>query len=77
MITPHKYLNLEQSVLNISAVILKQLQVSKSVKYDELCNFITSSVGENAKIAFPNAISFLFLVGKIEYHQQIDTFELL
>jgi len=70
-------LNLEFSVLNISALIIQKLFQHKLLKYDELFNFLISTKGENIKDVFPIAINFLFLLNKIEYHPQIDTFELI
>jgi len=77
MLKPHKYFNLEFSVFHISALIIQKLLQHKLLKYDELYNFLLATKGENIKDVFPIAINFLFLLNKIEYHQQIDTFELI
>lgn len=77
MITPHKYLNLDSCVLNISAVIIRELQRTKLIKYDELINSLASKLGEETKEVFPYAIDFLFLLNKIQYHKTpLDAFEL-
>lgn len=77
MITPHKYLNLDLSVVNVSAFIIKELQRTSLVKYDELINSLASKLGDGSKEVFPYAIDFLYLLDKIRYHNApVDAFEL-
>ena len=77
MITPHKYLDLDSCVLNISAVIIKELQRTKLIKYDELINSLASKLGNETKEVFPYAVDFLYLLDKIKYHNApVDAFEL-
>lgn len=77
MITPHKYLNLDLCVLNVSAFIIKELQRTNLVKYDELLNSLISKLGEDAKEVYPYAIDFLYLLDTIKYHNApVDAFEL-
>lgn len=77
MIEPHKYLNLDVCVLNISAYIIKELKRTNLVKYDELLNSLVSKLGEETKEVYPYAIDFLFLLNKIKYHNApVDAFEL-
>lgn len=77
MIEPHKYLNLDFSVFNISAFIIKELKRTNLVKYDELLNSLVSKLGEETKEVYPYALDFLFLLDKIKYHNApVDAFEL-
>jgi hypothetical protein len=77
MIEPHKYLDLDLSVLNISAYIIKELQRTNLVKYDELLNSLVSKLGTETKEVFPYALDLLYLLNKIKYHNApIDAFEL-
>jgi hypothetical protein len=77
MITPHKYLNLDLSVINVSALIIKQLKKHKLIKYDELLYLVISQLGKKTKEVFPYAINFLYLLDKIIYHDgELDAFEL-
>ena len=77
MITPHKYLNLDLSIINVGTLIIKELQFNNLVKYDELLNLLTSNLGENAKEVYPYALDFLFLLDVIKYHEApVDAFEL-
>jgi len=76
MITPHKYLNLDFSLINISALIIEKLQKNDSLKYDDLLKSIIHTLGEKAKEIFPYALNFLFLLDKIIYLPKLDAFKL-
>lgn len=75
MIAPHKYLDLNLSVLNLGGLILKIIKKDGAVKYDELLDKVILDRGESAKEVFIPTLSFLFLLGKIEYQKDIDTLE--
>ncbi|TXJ24668.1 MAG: hypothetical protein E6Q24_15965 [Chitinophagaceae bacterium] len=77
MITPHKYLNLNLSILNLGGLIIGLLKEGGATKYDELLNKVILARGENAKDVFIPTLSFLYLLGKIEYRKDIDTIEYL
>lgn len=70
-------MELETSVLNISAEIISNLINSNNMEYNQLKGNVCSSVGNDAEINFDLALSFLFLVGKVEYHQNNDIVELI
>lgn len=76
MITAHKYLNLDLSVINISSLIIDKLKKNNLLKYDELQAIVVSILGEKSKEVFPYALNFLFLLDKISYLTELDTFEL-
>lgn len=75
MIAPHKYLDLNLSLLNLGGVILSIVKEQEVIKYDELLEKVTLLRGINAKEVFIPALSFLYLLGKIEYQKDIDTIE--
>jgi hypothetical protein len=76
MIAPHKYLNLDSSVINVSALIIDKLKKNELLKYDELLKMTTDALGKNAKEVFPYSINFLFLVNKLYYNTEFDVFQL-
>lgn len=76
MITAHKYLNLDLSVVNVSALIIDKLKKNSLLQYDELLRIAVSAHGEIARETFPYALNFLFLVDKINYLSEIDGFQL-
>jgi hypothetical protein len=77
MIAPHKYLDLNLSLINLGGLILTILKDESAVKYQELYERVLLARGDNAKEVFLPALGFLFLLGKIEYQKEIDTIELV
>jgi len=77
MIKPDKYTNLELSVVNISAQVIKILKENEIVKYDEVLSMLVKSYGENVKLVYPLSVNFLFILGKLNYHNKLDAFELI
>lgn len=75
MIAPHKYLNLNLSVLNLGGLIITILKEDGAAKYDELLEKAILARGKNAKEVFVPTLSFLYLMGKIDYKRDIDTIE--
>lgn len=76
MITAHKYLNLDLSVINVSALIIDKLKKNSLLRYDELLTLVTQALGKNVKEIFPYALNFLFLLNKLSYLPELDVFQL-
>ena len=77
MIAPNKYLDLNLSILNLGGIILKILQSSGIMRYDDLLDRLVFVQGENTKEVFSSTLSFPYLLGKIQYNKNLDTIELL
>jgi hypothetical protein len=77
MLKPTKHLTPEYSVLNISAHILKQLERHRIVTYNDLYERLHNKYGDQIRPVFLSSLSFLFLLGRIEYHTKNDSFEYL
>ncbi len=77
MIMPDKYTNLNLSLVNIGGVILKSLYNCPIQKYDDLENHISTSLGDNARLLFLQALSFLYALGKISYQPSSDSINLV
>jgi len=75
MIRPDRHMNPDFSVINISAFILKQLNPFYEISYDDLSKKVIENIGEGAKENYPYALNFLFLLGKIIYLEQTDSFK--
>jgi len=75
MLKPTKHLNPEYSVLNISAQILKYVERHRTVTYQDLYERMHNRYGETIRPLFLPALSFLYLLGRIEYHTKNDAFE--
>lgn len=75
MIKPDRHTNPDTSVINIGAFILKQLNSFYDISYDDLMKKVITNIGEEAKENYPYALNFLYLLGKIEYNEQTDSFK--
>lgn len=77
MIKPDKYTNLNLSIVNIGGVILKSLYNCSIQKYDDLENHVAATLGDNARVLFVQSLSFLYALGKINYHPTSDSINLV
>jgi len=77
MIAPHKYLDLNVSLLNLGGVIINVIKEDGAIKYDELLEKVILARGNSAKDVFIPTLSFLYLLGKIEYQKDIDLIEFI
>lgn len=74
MIRPDRHTNLDYSVVNISAFILKEQNAYYHISYDTLLHKVTDALGSQARENYPYALNFLFLLGKLNYDQSTDSF---
>lgn len=77
MLRPTKHLNLDLSVLNVAALMLRVLHRARVVSYDELYRKLHKRLGDDLRLVFLPALNFLYLLGKVEYHEKSDSFEFL
>jgi hypothetical protein len=77
MLTPRKHLNLDVSVLRISALMLAELRRRSVVELEKLRAYVIRRAGEDAELAFLPAFNFLVLLGKVTYPTKNDTIEYL
>jgi hypothetical protein len=75
MLTPKKHLNLDVSVLRVSAVMLRELRRRGVVGFERLRGVVIRRVGQDGDLSFMPALSFLYLLGRVEYHIKNDTIE--
>ena len=75
MIKPDRHTNIDLSVINISAYMLTQLNAFYEISYDDLLSKVIDNIGEGAKYNYPYALSFLFLLGRVEYIEETDSFK--
>lgn len=72
MLKPTKYTDVNISLIAISSEILKHFRSTDAIPYQDLLNKIIGKKGIEAKNVFLPALSFLFLLGKVEYHNKSD-----
>ncbi len=73
MIAPNKHTDIRTSVPYIAGLLLKEVSANGIIKYDDLRNSVTSKVGHALGDVFEYALSFLFLLNRIEYNQSSDS----
>jgi hypothetical protein len=65
------------SVVHVGSLIIRALREGGLLKFDELLGRLIHHTDDRVKEVFLPSLSFLFLLGKIQYHQSIDSFELV
>lgn len=74
MIRPAKHINLNTCVLRSASRILAMLQTQRLCSYEDLRQALTD-LGPDGDVMFLPTVHFLFLLGRINYHTQTDSFE--
>jgi len=77
MLKPNKHLDPRFSVIHVGGLILKALKDNGMLTFDELLSILMYKIDVKVKEVYLPSLSFLFLLGKIQYHQKIDSFELI
>jgi len=75
MIKLDRHTNPKFSMINISSIILSELNAFYSVQYDFLLKKVINILGDEARVNFPYALNFLYLLGKLTYEQNTDSFK--
>jgi hypothetical protein len=75
MIKPDRYTDPKISVINISSLILSELNDFYAIQYDNLLKKVVKVLGDDAKSNFPYALNFLFLSDRLKYDRKTDTFK--
>ena len=76
MIKLNKHSDLNLSIINISGLILKDLIENEMMSFNELLISLETKTSSSVNEVFISSLSFLFLIGKISYIQEIDGFKL-
>jgi len=74
MIRPAKHLNLNNCVLRAASRILAKLQAERVCGFTELRRSL-ETLDLDADVLFMPTIHFLYLLGRVDYHAQTDSFE--
>lgn len=75
MLTPSKHLDLDRSVIRVASEVLNDLRRRRMMEYDAVVRLIKRRAGDDGDAVVAPALSFLFLLGRIEYHSKNDSFE--
>ena len=75
MLTPSKHLDLDRSVVRVASEVLIELRRRRIMEYDAVIRHVKRRIGDDGEAVVAPAISFLFLLGRLDYHSKNDTFE--
>jgi hypothetical protein len=75
MLTPSKHLDLEKSVIRVASEVIADLRRNRIMPYEAVVRLIKRRTGDDGDAVLAPALSFLFLLGRIEYHAKNDSFE--
>lgn len=76
MLRAAKHLNLNVCVLRAASRLLSRLQADRLYRYEDLRAGL-ADLGPDADVLFLPTVHFLFLMGRVDYHPQTDSFEYL
>jgi hypothetical protein len=74
MLRPSKHTELDQTVLAVSATILRHMRKTKVESYEEVRGLVRERSLTNDSLFVP-ALSFLFMIGLIDYRPKADIIE--
>jgi hypothetical protein len=75
MLTPRKHLDLDVSVLRISAIMLRELKKRGVIELERLRAIVIRRTGPDGELSFLPALGLLYLLGKVDYHLRNDSIE--
>jgi hypothetical protein len=75
MLTPSKHLDLDRSVIRVASEVLIELRRRRMMEYEAVIRHIKRRVGDDGEAVVAPALSFLFLLGRVDYHSKNDSFE--
>lgn len=74
MLRPTKHSHPDRTVINVAMLLLKQLRKRRLERYSDLQIFAKKSVA-GGDVLFLPALSFLYILGLIEYRPKTDAIE--
>lgn len=73
MLKPDKHTDIKYSIVFLSAVMMKEIIDNGIIKYDDLKNNLAGKIGQGITENYEYALSYLYLLGKIEYVETMDS----
>ena len=74
MLRPSKHSHPDQTVINVALLLLSRLRAQRLCEYSPLLQYARKSV-IGGDVLFLPSLSFLYLMGLVEYHPKTDSFE--
>jgi len=73
MLRPDKHTDIKYSIVFLSAVMMKEILDSGIIKYDDLKSSLVDKIGKGITENYEYTLSYLFMLGKIEYVNKLDS----
>lgn len=77
ILSPTKHSNLRYSVVNVSASIITTLKENGIIEYNDLLATLKKKVGHEVGEVFLLSLTFLYILKRIEYIDELDSIMLL
>ena len=77
MLRPDKHTDIKYSIVFLSAVMMKEILDNGIIKYDDLKNSLIDKIGKGITENYEYTLSYLFMLGKIEYVDVLDSIKAL
>lgn len=77
ILSPTKHSNLRYSVINVSASIITTLKENGIIEYNDLLATLKKKVGREVGEVFLLSLTFLYILKRIEYIEELDSIRLL
>ncbi|PKF62804.1 hypothetical protein CW745_05120 [Psychromonas sp. psych-6C06] len=72
MLKPHRFMNLDYSLVHVASQVLQCLKERGNKQLHEVLSYAKTSCEEINEQDVMLAISFLYLLGKVEYKNETD-----
>lgn len=77
MLAPHRLMNLELCLINISSIVIKCLLERGEYSLDEILKYCKNENEEINEQDITLSISFLYLIGRVTYDNKTDLARLI
>jgi hypothetical protein len=77
MLRPDKHTDIKYSIVFLSAVMMREILDNGIIKYDDLKNSLTDKIGKKIAENYEYSLSYLFILGKIEYVDKLDSIKVI
>lgn len=74
MLRPSKHSHPDKTVISVSTTILKKVKKERICNLDDILVYVKKKVSGNEVLVMPS-LSFLYVLGLVEYHSKNDTIE--
>lgn len=73
MLRPDKHTDIKYSIVFLSAVMMREILENGIIKYDDLKSSLVDKIGKGITENYEYALSYLYMLGKIEYVDKLDS----